>query len=153
MAAQTNIYAALAGHIGRPDQQGKVGVFRRAADGGDWEHVLGALETHTVCVHPADPGVVLAGTTDGVWRSRDRGATFARTRFPDAGKQIWSFLVDAANPQRIYAGGAPVDVYRSDDAGESWRCAPPVRSRRASCAWRSIRAGRRRSSRRSRSAA
>ena len=134
MASRTNIYAGLAGYIGRPDQQGKVGVFRRTADGGDWEHVLGAVETHTVCILPADPDVVLAGTTDGVWRSRDRGATFARTRFPDTGKQVWSFLVDAANPQRIYAGGAPVDVYRSDDAGESWRRLPrPAIAPRASC--------------------
>jgi photosystem II stability/assembly factor-like uncharacterized protein len=134
MASQTTIYAALAGYIGRPDQQGKVGVFRRATDGGDWEHVLAQPETHTVYVHPADPDVVLAGTTDGVWRSRDRGATFARARFPDAGKQIWSFLVDGTNPQRIYAGGAPVDFYRSDDAGESWRRLPgPAIAMRAAC--------------------
>jgi photosystem II stability/assembly factor-like uncharacterized protein len=134
MAAQTNIFAALAGYIGRPDQQGKVGVFRRAADGGDWEHVLSHLETHTVCVHPTDPAVVLAGTTDGVWRSRDRGKTFARTQFPDSAKQIWSFLVDAANPQRIYAGGSPVDVYRSDDTGESWqRLTRPALPMRAPC--------------------
>jgi photosystem II stability/assembly factor-like uncharacterized protein len=134
MASQTTIYAALAGYIGRPDQQGKVGVFRRAADGGDWEHVLARPETHTVCVHPVDPAVVLAGTADGVWRSRDGGATFARARFPDEGKQIWSFLVDGANPQRIYAGGAPVDVYRSDDAGESWcRLPRPAIAMRATC--------------------
>lgn len=134
MAASTNLYAGLAGYIGRPDQQGKVGVFRRAADGGAWEHVLREPETHTVCVHPAHPDIVLAGTADGVWRSRDRGATFARARFPDAGKQYWSFLVDAANPQRIYAGGSPVNVYRSDDAGESWRRLPrPVLAARATC--------------------
>jgi len=134
MAAPTTIYAALAGYIGRPDQHGKVGVFRRAADGGAWEHVLDHLETHTVCVHPGDAAIVLAGTADGVWRSRDGGATFARARFPDEKKQIWSFLVDAGDPQRIYAGGSPVDVYRSDDAGESWRCLPrPELAARATC--------------------
>jgi photosystem II stability/assembly factor-like uncharacterized protein len=124
MAAQSNIYAGLAGYIGRPEQTGRVGVFRRPADGGEWEHVLDSLETHTVFVHPADTDVVLAGTADGVWRSRDRGATFSRTRFPDEGKQIWSFLVDSRSPQRIYAGGSPIDVYRSDDGGESWRRLP-----------------------------
>src|SRR5262249_56523179 len=104
------------------DQQGRVGVFRRWADGGDWEHVLTEHETHVVCVHPAHPDVVLAGTADGVWRSRDRGATFARTRFPDERKQIWSFLVDAGNADRSYAGGSPIAVYRSAHAGPSWRC-------------------------------
>ena len=63
---------------------------------------------------------VLAGTADGVWRSEDRGATFARADFPDNGKQIWSFLVDASNPDRVYAGGSPVDVYRSENRGKSW---------------------------------
>jgi photosystem II stability/assembly factor-like uncharacterized protein len=131
---QTNIYAGLAGYVGRPEQKGAVGVFRRSADGGEWEHVLDHLETHAVFVHPTDTDVVLAGTTDGVWRSRDRGKTFARARFPDAGKQIWSFLVDSRNPQRIYAGGAPVDVYRSDDCGESWRRLPtPEQKMRGEC--------------------
>jgi photosystem II stability/assembly factor-like uncharacterized protein len=120
----TNVYAGLAGYVGRPDQKGSVGVFRRAADGGDWQHVLTELETHTVSVHPADPAIVLAGTADGVWRSGDRGATFRRADFPDAGKQIWSFLVDSRDGRRIYAGGSPVDIYRSEDAGLSWRRLP-----------------------------
>jgi photosystem II stability/assembly factor-like uncharacterized protein len=136
MPSHANIYAGLAGYIGRPDQQGKVGVFRRSADGGDWEHVLAQPETHIVWVHPADPEVVLAGTADGVWRSRDRGATFTRARFSDEGKHIWSFLLDAGNPQRIFAGGSPVDIYCSDDAGESWRRLPrPDIAVRAPCAF------------------
>ena len=75
-------------------------------------------------MHPTDPNVVFAGTVDGVWRSTDRGATFQRANFPDKGKQIWSFLVDSRDAKRIYAGGSPVDVYRSDDCGESWRRLP-----------------------------
>jgi photosystem II stability/assembly factor-like uncharacterized protein len=124
MAAQTNVYAALAGYVGRPEATGRVGVFRRDAAGGEWQHVLPDLEAFTVIVHPRHPEWVLAGTADGVWRSEDRGATFARADFPDKGKQIWSFLVDASNPDRIYAGGSPVDVYRSEDRGRSWRRLP-----------------------------
>ncbi len=124
MVEQTNIYAGLAGYVGRPDQKGHVGVFRRAADGGDWQHVLTDLETFNVTVHPGDPAVVLAGTADGVWRSTDRGATFRRTDFPDQGRQVWSFLVDSRNPDRIYAGASPIDVYRSEDCGKSWRRLP-----------------------------
>jgi photosystem II stability/assembly factor-like uncharacterized protein len=124
MAAQSHIYAGVAGYVGRPEEKGEVGVFRRAASGGEWQHVLTHLETHAVLVHPADPAVVLAGTVDGVWRSTDRGATFQRASFPDKGKQIWSFLVDSRNPKRVYAGGSPVDIYRSEDGGESWRRLP-----------------------------
>jgi len=124
MAAESHIYAGVAGYVGRPEEKGSVGVFRRAATGGEWQHVLTHLETHSVAVHPTDPSIVLAGTVDGVWRSSDRGATFQRTNFPDAGRQIWSFLVDASNPKRIYAGGSPVAIYRSDDSGATWRKLP-----------------------------
>ena len=33
MANQTNIYAAVAGYVGRPGETGRVGVFARPADG------------------------------------------------------------------------------------------------------------------------
>jgi photosystem II stability/assembly factor-like uncharacterized protein len=124
MAGQSHIFAGVAGYVGRPNEKGAVGVFRRAADGSEWQHVLNHLETQTVLVHPKDPNVVLAGTVDGVWRSTDRGATFKRANFPDQGKQIWSFLVASRDGRRVYAGGSPVDIYRSDDSGASWRRLP-----------------------------
>jgi photosystem II stability/assembly factor-like uncharacterized protein len=124
MADQSHIYAGVAGYVGRPDEKGKVGVFRRTAVGGEWQHVLPDLETHALLVHPTDPNVVFAATADGVWRSTDRGATFQRASFPDKGKQIWSFLVDSRDAKHIYAGASPVDIYCSDDEGASWRRLP-----------------------------
>jgi len=124
MASQSNIYVGVAGYVGRPEEKGAVGVFRRSAAGGEGQHVLKDLETHSVFVHPTDPNVVFAGTVDGVWRSSDRRATFQRANFPDQRKQIWCFLVDSRDSRRMYAGGSPVDVYRSDDMGQSWRRLP-----------------------------
>jgi photosystem II stability/assembly factor-like uncharacterized protein len=124
MAAQSHVFAGLAGYVGRPEATGAVGIFRRPTSGGDWSHVLKDIETYTVHVHAGAPGVVLAGTADGVYRSTNSGETFERTHFPDAKKQVWCFLVDSRDPKRIYAGGSPVDVYRSDDQGASWRKLP-----------------------------
>jgi photosystem II stability/assembly factor-like uncharacterized protein len=124
MAGKSNVYAAVAGNVGRADQKGTVGVFSRQADTGQWEHVLPEHEAYTVNVHPTDPDVVFAGTADGVYRSTDRGRTFRRTNFPDSGIQIWSFLVDAHDRKLIYAGGSPISVYRSEDGGETWRALP-----------------------------
>lgn len=127
MADQSHVYVGVAGYFGKPDHPGKVGVFRRAASGGDWQHVLGTVEAYTVFVHPKDPETVFAGTNDGVWRSTDRGATFRHTGFPDAKKQVWCFMVDSRDPKRIFAGASPIDVYRSDDGGANWRkLATPV---------------------------
>jgi photosystem II stability/assembly factor-like uncharacterized protein len=124
MATQSHVFVGLAGYVGRPDEKGDVGIFRKPAKGGGWSHVLKDLETYSVFVHPTDAGLVFAGTADGVWRSTDAGATFQRAQFPDAKKQVWCFLVDSRNPKRMFAGGSPVDVYRSEDAGASWRKLP-----------------------------
>ena len=101
MAPSTNLYAALAGYVGRPDQTGRTGVFRRDAVGGEWQHVLPDPEAFAVVVHPRQPALVLAGTADGVWRSEDHGATFARADFPDHGKQIWSGSVGCSATDMI----------------------------------------------------
>jgi photosystem II stability/assembly factor-like uncharacterized protein len=122
--SQSYIFAGVAGYVGRPDATGAVGVFRRPADGDAWEHVFGAHPTHTVYVHPDDPSRIYAGTTNGVWISTDHGASFEKAAFPDADKQIWSFLATEGAPDQMYAGGAPIDVYRSDDRGASWRKLP-----------------------------
>ena len=125
MASQANVYASVAGTVGRSDKdKGAVGVFRRPAETGVWEHVISDVNSNTVFVHPTDPNIVLAGTHDGVYRSTDRGKTFKRTNFPDKGMEIWSFLVDAGNPKLVYAGGSPVAVYRSEDSGETWKKLP-----------------------------
>jgi photosystem II stability/assembly factor-like uncharacterized protein len=121
MADPSNIYVGVAGYFGKPDHTGKVGVFKRAASGGEWQHALGNVEAYTVCVHPGDPKTVLAGTSDGVWRSTDAGATFKRADSPDAKRQIWCFMVDSRDPKKILAGASPIDVYRSDDGGQKWR--------------------------------
>ena len=123
MATKSNVYAGVAGYVGRGDQKGTVGVFSRQAEAGRWEHVLTDHETYTVSIHPTNPNVVFAGTADGVYRSTDRGKSFQRTDFPGV-RQIWSFLVDANDPNLVYAGGSPISMYRSEDCGETWRELP-----------------------------
>jgi photosystem II stability/assembly factor-like uncharacterized protein len=125
MLDQTHVFAAVAGYVGRPEATGAYGVFRRpAAPGGEWQNVFGEKETHYVMVHPADPNVVLAGTIDGVYRSTDKGLTFARADFPETERQIWSFMVDSRDANRVYAGASPVGVFISEDRGASWRALP-----------------------------
>ena len=124
MASKSNVYAGVAGYVGRAEQKGMVGVFTRPGETGRWEHVLTDHDTYTVNIHPTNPAVVFAGTADGVYRSTDRGKSFQRTNFPDKGVQIWSFLVDAKDRDLVYAGGSPISMYRSEDCGETWRKLP-----------------------------
>ena len=51
MASQANVYASVAGTVGRSDKdKGAVGVFRRPAETGVWEHVISELrQQHGPC--------------------------------------------------------------------------------------------------------
>src|SRR5258708_34299071 len=100
MDTQSNVYVGVAGYFGKPDHPGKVGLFRRATYGGDWQHVLSGLQVFTVYVHPKDPQTIFAGTSDGVWRSTGRGASLPRPDFPALKRQGWSFLRASAYPKR-----------------------------------------------------
>jgi len=117
--AQSHVFAGVGGYYGG-NQGHLAGVFRREAESLDWQHVLTEPEAYTVLVHPRNSGLILVGTKDGIYRSVDGGATFRRANFPDTGMQIWSFLADPADPRRLLAGGSPVSIYASDDAGENW---------------------------------
>ena len=121
--AASNVFAGVGGYYASK-QGGLAGVFRRAADDGEWQHTLADIEAFTVFVHPRDPNLVFAGTADGVYRSTDGGATFARADFPDRGVQVWSFMPDAGDGKRMLAGGSPISVYRSEDFGQTWKRAP-----------------------------
>jgi hypothetical protein len=118
------VFAGVGGYYASK-QSGLGGVFRRdAADGSDWKHALSEIEAFTVFVHPRDPDLVFAGTTDGVYRGTDRGQNFCRADFPDRGVQVWSFLQDDVDPKWMLAGGSPISIYRSEDGGASWKRMP-----------------------------
>lgn len=104
------------------------GLFRCTAEEGRWQ-ALGAglpenAEVHAILVHPDDPDVIFAGTQDGPYRSDDGGDHWRRPGFPDRGVMIWSLTIHPTRRNVMYAGAAPVALYRSLDGGETWRRLP-----------------------------
>ncbi len=76
-----------------------------------------------LAVDPDDGRRIFLGTTaDGLWRSTDRGATWARlTAFTPAGTTF--VLCDPDHAGTLYAGTAQTGVptlWRSGDGGETW---------------------------------
>ncbi|MBH69247.1 MAG: hypothetical protein CMM58_12910 [Rhodospirillaceae bacterium] len=118
--AESHIFAGVAGYIGRPHDAGAVGVFRKSTTENSWKHVLEDHEAYVVYVHPTDPSYVYAGTDDGIWRSTDKGLTFHRANFPETGIQIWSFMILDNNPNIMFAGASPIEIFKSEDKGENW---------------------------------
>ena len=118
------------------------GVWRTDDAGTYWECITdGFLNTSSIgalAVAESDPNVIYAGTGestiridvshgDGVYRSRDRGATWTHVGLEES-RHIGKILVHPTDPDLVYVaalGHASKDnpergVYRSSDGGDTW---------------------------------
>ena len=102
------------------------GLFRRPIGAeGEWENVTAGLpraaQVRAIAIHPADPDTIFVGAQHGPFRSRDGGARFERLDFADTYMAGWSFAFSPRNPDVVYFGTAPAQMYRSEDGGDSWQ--------------------------------
>jgi photosystem II stability/assembly factor-like uncharacterized protein len=122
-SATSHVYVGAA----RASSGMKGGIFRQTVGDDRWTQLTNGLpevtQVQAIVVHPTNPDVVYLGTRSGPYRSADRGLRWERLDFPE-GTEVWSILVHPSNPRILYAGTSPVGVYRSDDAGDSWRRLP-----------------------------
>lgn len=123
----TRIYAG-AGH----SASGAGGLFRRDVGDGDWRPLTRGLpegvEVRAIAVHPRNADVIYAGTQDGPYRSTDGGERWERLGFPERNAVVWSLCIHPTRPNVLYAGLAPVALYRSEDNGDTWTRVSQARS-------------------------
>jgi photosystem II stability/assembly factor-like uncharacterized protein len=101
------------------------GLFQREPGPGEWRSLTRGLPEHVEArafvVHPQDPDVVFVGTQDGPYRTTNGGESWERLGFPERGAVIWSLAMHPTDPKILYAGLAPVGIYRSEDGGDNWK--------------------------------
>ncbi len=135
------VYVAALGHIFGPNQER--GVFRSKDGGKTWQKVLyvddktGAVD---LAMDPTNPRVLYAafwqvrrtpyslesgGPGSGLYKTTDGGDTWTLLKkgLPKGIKGKIGVTVSPVNPDRVWAIVEAKDggVYRSDDAGKSWR--------------------------------
>jgi len=107
-----------------------VHVYERSQD--NWQQIAHGLDHLRVTSIVAREGVILAGTTDGVYRSDDFGNTWreASTGLTTRYVRWMAFHPDVSDLE--FAGTEPAGIFVSHNGGESWReCAEVARLRDA----------------------
>ena len=92
-------------------------VYRTTDGGANWTRYREGLtdrRTHVVRVDPRDPNRLLAGTTGGLFESRDRGKSFRRI---SADVVVTALVFDPRDPSRLLVGTEAEGILRSEDGG------------------------------------
>jgi photosystem II stability/assembly factor-like uncharacterized protein len=104
------------------------GLYRLSPGSNRWESLTAGLpnraQVQGIALHPNNPEIVYAGTQDGPYRSTDRGTRWERLDYPRGAPGVWSFLFRPGDPNVMYLGTAPGEIYRSTNGGDSWKKLP-----------------------------
>jgi len=91
------------------------GVF--VAETGERARSTNLVERDVKVLRQAN-GRLLAGATDGVYRSADGGATWQHTGLQD--REVLEVAPAPQDPRLVYAGTRPAALFRSHDGGDTW---------------------------------
>ncbi|MCA1733775.1 MAG: hypothetical protein LC732_09250, partial [Acidobacteria bacterium] len=98
------------------------GTIHKTTDGGTTWSTLqtpSSAAIEAVAVHPLNRATIYAAMQNGgVFKSTDGGATWSNVTPPGETRYL-SLIIDASNPDVIYAGSS-TGVFRSPDAGAAW---------------------------------
>jgi photosystem II stability/assembly factor-like uncharacterized protein len=94
----------------------------KSTDGGrHWVLVVNGLTGYlsSLAIDPERPWVLHAATNEGVFTTRDGGASWTKASGANAPGSAGAVTVDPVHPTTVYAGGY-VSVYKSLDRGQTW---------------------------------
>jgi photosystem II stability/assembly factor-like uncharacterized protein len=81
-------------------------------------------DIRALAVDPNNPKRLLAGSDTGLYSSEDRGETWQKIDSPMDDKDIWSAAIHPDDPNIIYAGTHPPNLFRTKDRGKTWERLP-----------------------------
>ena len=99
------------------------GGFFRTTDGGlTWKEAkeLRKASIHSMVQSTSDPNIILVGTIEGVWMSKDSGDDWKKISSDTMPINIDSLAIDPRSADTIYAG-TWWRAYKSTDSGKNWR--------------------------------
>lgn len=101
------------------------GVWHSPDGGEHWKRVAEGIhfetEVRALAVHPERPEVIFAGTSSGLYRSENGGASWQWVENLPTGYPIWALAIHPRDPNVMFAGSRPSALFRSVDGGRRWQ--------------------------------
>lgn len=104
-------------------------------DGNDWHESVRGLPNEQVTSVIAREGTILAGTTNGVFRSEDEGQSWQEASNGLTARHVRWMAYHPDISDRELAGTEPAEIFVSQDGGDSWRACPEVAQLRDKFKW------------------
>ncbi len=106
----------------------RVGLFRSTDNAGNWERIGDDFDTDiwSIAYDPSDDQRLFVGTSPGIARSTDGGATFQPLQTsisdtcPIGVSRTTNVVVDPIDPATVWASVEVDGLHRSTDGGETW---------------------------------
>jgi len=103
------------------------GLYKSTDQGEHWAKIEGSIQNSYVSaiqMDPSQPSTLYLATSDRVQKSEDSGATWIPKINGLAATSIRSLQISPGDPHVLYVGTNGGGLYRSTDAGESWKRLP-----------------------------
>ncbi|MGA9537494.1 MAG: sialidase family protein [Desulfobacterales bacterium] len=97
-----------------------IGLFIISQANGNWNIVGHTLTDKYLTGVVASKGVILAGTTQGIWRSPDNGHSWSEVNATLAIRHVRWMAGSSDVPSFILVGTEPAGIFVSRDSGKTW---------------------------------
>jgi photosystem II stability/assembly factor-like uncharacterized protein len=112
-----------------------IGLFIVTQTNGNWNVVKHTLTEQSLTSVVVSDGLILAGTTDGLWRSADNGQTWKKAGKNLTNRHVRWMAATPNLPSAILVGTEPAGIFVSNDGANSWRTTPEVSELRDAYGW------------------
>lgn len=112
-----------------------IGLFIATQSNGNWVLSEQALKDQALTSVAVSERVVLAGSTEGIWRSSDNGKTWGKANSGLAIPYVRWIAASSKTAARFLAGTEPAGIFVSNDAGTSWSIDPAILKLRDANGW------------------
>jgi photosystem II stability/assembly factor-like uncharacterized protein len=106
------------------------GVFKSVNGGASWVQSNGvanqpgqipqAVGIGPMAMDPQNPSIVYVGSTNGLFKTTDGGATWSRIETGLTNKFVFSIAIDRQVPSTLYVSVQTDRVFKSDNGGGNW---------------------------------